>query len=184
MHTVLASHIERGTLPGLVTLISRHGEVHVDCIGMQAVGDSQTMQRDTIFRIASMTKPITAVAAMLLVEECRLRLDEPIDRLIPELANRMVLQRLDGQLDETEPVKRSITLRDLLTLRMGFGYILADASDYPIQQTIDALDLSTDANPVKQLTPDQWIARLATLPLLHQPGEGWMYDTRLDVLGY
>ena len=183
MHDVLAGYVERGALPGLVTLISRRGEVHVDAIGKKAMGGNEPMQRDTIFRIASMTKPVTAAAAMILVEECKLRLDEPIDRLLPELANRNVLKRLSGPLDETEPAGRPITVRDLLTLRMGFGYILEDASAYPIQKAIDALDLSTDTNPAKRLTPDEWIRRLATLPLLHQPGECWMYDTGLDVLG-
>ena len=183
MHMVLARHVERGILPGLVTLISRHGEVFVDAIGMQAIAGNDPMRRDTIFRIASMTKPVTAVAAMMLVEECKLRLDEPIDQLLPELANQNVLKRIDGPLDETEPAVRPITVRDLLTLRMGFGYILEDASEYPIQKAIDALDLSTDTDPSKHVTPDEWIARLATLPLLHQPGDGWMYDTGLDVLG-
>ena len=92
------------------------------------------MRRDTIFRIASMTKPITAVAAMILVEECRLRLDEPVDRLLPELADRRVLKRLDGPLDDTVPANRPITVRDLLTFRMGFGLIMAPPSSYPIQQ--------------------------------------------------
>src|SRR5207244_4006958 len=120
MHDVMAGYVERGELPGLVTLVSRRGEVHVDAIGMKAVGGSEPMRRDTIFRIASMTKPITAAATMILVEECKLRLDEPVDRLLPELANRKVLKRLDGPLDDTVPANRPITVRDLLTFRMGF----------------------------------------------------------------
>ena len=106
-------------MPGLVTLVSRRGETHVDAIGTKAFGGDEPMRRDTIFRIASMTKPITAAAAMILVEECKLRLDDPVDRLLPELANRRVLQRLDGPLDDTVPAKRPITLRDLLTFRLG-----------------------------------------------------------------
>jgi CubicO group peptidase (beta-lactamase class C family) len=86
MHDVMARHVERGDVPGLVTLVSRRGEVHVDTIGAKAVGGSDPIRRDTIFRVASMTKPITAAATMILVEECRLRLDEPVDRLLPELA--------------------------------------------------------------------------------------------------
>ena len=121
MHDVMAGHVERGEVPGLVTLVSRRGEVHVDAIGMKAVGGSDPMRRDTIFRIASMTKPITAAATMILVEECKLRLDEPVDRLLPELADRKVLKRLDGPLDDTVPANRPITVRDLLTFRMGFG---------------------------------------------------------------
>ena len=92
MHDRLAGHVERGAVPGLVALVCRRGETHVDAIGMKAVGGRDPMRRDTIFRIASMTKPITAVAAMILVEEW-LRLDEPVDRLLPELTERKVLRR-------------------------------------------------------------------------------------------
>ena len=121
MHDVMAGHVERGHVPGLVTLIDRHGETHVDVIGVKTIGGSQPIRRDTICRIASMTKPITAAAAMILVEECKLRLDEPVDRLLPELADRKVLKRLDGPLHHTVPAHRPITVRDLLTMRMGFG---------------------------------------------------------------
>src|SRR5438128_2950511 len=114
----MAGHVERGEVPGIVTLISRRGEVHVDAIGTKAVGGSDPIRRDTIFRIASMTKPITAAAAMILVEECKLRLDDPVDRLLPELADRKVLRRLDGPLDDAVPANRPITVRDLLTFRM------------------------------------------------------------------
>src|SRR5437660_532212 len=132
MHDVMAGHVERGEAPGMVTLVSRRGEVHVDAIGMKAVGGSDPMRRDTIFRIASMTKPITAVAAMILVEECKLRLDEPVDRLLPELADRKVLKWLDGPLHDSVPAKRPITVRDLLTFRMGFGQMMALPDAYPI----------------------------------------------------
>src|SRR5436305_7858559 len=98
MHDVMVGYVERGEVPGLVTLVSRRGEVHVDVIGTQAFGESPPMRRDTIFRISSMTKPIIAVATMILVEECKLRLDESVDTLLPELANRQVLKRLDGPL--------------------------------------------------------------------------------------
>jgi CubicO group peptidase (beta-lactamase class C family) len=107
MHTVMAGYVQRGDVPGMVTLVSRRGEVHVDAIGTKAIGGTDPIERDTIFRIASMTKPITAVAAMILVEECKVRLDEPVDRLLPELAARKVLKRLDGPLDDTVPANRS-----------------------------------------------------------------------------
>lgn len=113
-------HVERGEVPGIVTLVSRRGETHVDAVGAKAVG-GDPMRRDTIFRIASMTKPVAAVAAMILVEECELRLDAPVDPLLPELADREVLVRPDGPVDETVPANRPITLRDLLTLRLGIG---------------------------------------------------------------
>jgi len=124
MHGVMAGHVERGAVPGLVALVSRRGEVHVDAIGMKAVGGSDTMRRDTLFCIASMTKPVTAAAAMILVEKCKLRLDEPVDRWLPELADRKVLKRIDSPLDDTVPAKRPITLRDLLTFRLGYGAVM------------------------------------------------------------
>jgi CubicO group peptidase (beta-lactamase class C family) len=184
MHDIMAGYVERGDVPGIVTLVSRRGEVHVDAIGMQAVGGSAPMRRDTIFRIASLTKPITAAAAMILVEECTLRLDEPVDRLLPELASRKVLKRLDGPLDDTVPANRPISLRDLLTLRMGLGYIMEPSSAYPIQQAVNAQQiLQGPPKPQTLPAPDEWIRRVATLPLMHQPGEQWMYDLGLDVLG-
>lgn len=101
MHDVMAGYVERGEVPGLVTLVSRRGEVHVDAIGLKAIRGSDLMRRDTIFRIASVTKLITAAAAMILVEECRLRLDDPLDELLPELAGRTVPRRPDGPLEDT-----------------------------------------------------------------------------------
>jgi CubicO group peptidase (beta-lactamase class C family) len=179
----MAGYVERGAVPGIVTLISRRGETHVDAIGAMALGGSTPMKRDTIFRIASMTKPIAAAAALILVEECKLRLDEPVDRLLPELADHRVLKRLDGPIDETVPARRPIIVRDLLTLRMGLGYIL-ESSSYPIQKAANEQQLLLGP-PQPQIppAPDEWISRFATLPLMHQPGETWMYDLAFDVLG-
>jgi CubicO group peptidase (beta-lactamase class C family) len=184
MHDVMAGHVERGDVPAVVTLLSRRGEVHVDAIGMKAVSDNNPIRRDTIFRIASMTKPVTAAAAMILVEECKLRLDEPVDRLLPELADRKVLKRLDGPLDDTVSAKRPISVRDLLTLRMGFGFVMAPPGATPIQKA--ASELQVMPGPPKPQTPpapDEWMRRFATLPLMHQPGEKWMYPTAFSVLG-
>lgn len=132
-----------------------------------------------------MTKPIIAVAAMILVEECKLRLDDPVDKWLSELANRQVLQRLDGPLDETVPAARPITLRDLLTFRLGFGVLLGPANATPIQQAINDLKLVGFGapDPATPHTPDEWLRRLATLPLMHQPGERWLYNTGSYVLG-
>jgi CubicO group peptidase (beta-lactamase class C family) len=138
MHNVMAGYVERGELPGLVTLLARRGAIRVDVLRAQTFGGTP-MRRDTIFRISSMTKPVTAVAAMMLVEERRLRLDEPVDELLPELASRRVLKRLNAPLDETVPAKRSITLRDLLTFRMGFGQMLAPPDTYPIMKPASEL---------------------------------------------
>src|SRR5690242_9367296 len=171
MHEVMAGYVARGEVPGLVTLVSRRGEVQVDVIGTKAAGGNDPMRRDTIFRITSMTKPITAAAAMILVEECKLRLDEPVDRLLPELADRKVLKRLDGPLDETVPANRPITVRDLLTFRMGFGMIMGPPDVYPIQRAASELQIVGFGAPNQSTPhgPDEWIRRLATLPLMHQP---------------
>jgi CubicO group peptidase (beta-lactamase class C family) len=184
MHDVMAGYVERGDVPGLVTLVSRRGEVHVDALGTTAVGGRASMRRDTIYRIASMTKPITAAAAMILVEECTLRLDEPVDPWLPELADRQVLRAIDSPLDDTVPAHRPITLRDLLTFRMGFGIVMAPPGTYPIQRAMSEQLLGQGPpSPSTPPAPDEWIRRLGTLPLMHQPGEKWMYNTGSDVLG-
>jgi CubicO group peptidase (beta-lactamase class C family) len=184
MHDVMAGYVERGEVPGLVTLVSRRGEVHVDAIGTTGIGRPDPMRQDTIFRISSMTKPITAVATLILVEECKLRLDEPVDRLLPELSDRRVLKRLDAPLDETVPAHRPITVRDLLTFRLGFGIVMAPPGTYPIQDAMDEqLPGQGPPSPSVPPGPDEWIRRLGTLPLMHQPGEQWMYNTGSDVLG-
>jgi CubicO group peptidase (beta-lactamase class C family) len=182
MHQIMAAHVEQGTVAGVVTLLSRRGETVVDAIGVQDLSRNDAMRRDSIFRIASMTKPITAAAAMILVEECRLSLNEPLDGLLPELANRRVLKRIDGPLDETEPAQRPITLRDLLTFRMGFGMVMGPPGVYPIQKAMEELGLM-NLSPSPPHLPDEWLRRLGTLPLMCQPGERWMYHTGSDTLG-
>lgn len=182
MDAVMGAHVESGQVPGIVTLISRHGETHVVAHGMQAAGGSAPMRRDSLFRISSMTKPIVAAATMMLVEECRLRLDDPVDRLIPELANRQVLKRLDGPLDDTVPAARPITVRDLLTCRMGFGIVMAPPDAYPIQRAVTEQQIMTLGMDLTPLEPDAWLRRFAQLPLMGQPGERWMYHTSYWVL--
>ena len=175
LHDVMAHHVDRGGVPGLVSLMSRGDEVHVDAIGLP---------RDTIFRIASMSKPITAVAALILAEECRIRLDDPVDRPLPELANRRVLRRLDGPVDDTVSAARPITPRDLLTFCPGFGMLMAPPGTYPVQALIDAQGFTPGPTaPSRDPAPDEWMRRLGSLPLLHQPGGRWMYHTGSDVLG-
>jgi CubicO group peptidase (beta-lactamase class C family) len=184
MHQRMAGYVGRGAVPGAVTLLARRGEVVVDTIGAKAAGGAP-MQRDTIFRVASMIKPITAVAAMILVEECRLRLDDPVDEFLPELANRRVLRSIESALDDTVPASRAITLRDLLTFRLGFGSVMAPPGTYPIQQSISELRIGGDGppQPTKTPTPDEWMRNLGSLPLMYQPGERWLYNAGADVLG-
>ena len=185
MHQVLSGHVERKQIPGMVALVSHHDDIHVEVLGNLALGESAPMQRDSIFRIASITKLITAVAAMMLVEDCRLRLDDAIDPWLPELANRRVLKSLSSQIDDTVPAKRAITVRDLLTYRMGFGSVMAMPGTYPIQKLIREYRIGGDGPMLPSQPPamDEWLKRLGSLPLLAQPGEQWMYHVSGDVLG-
>jgi CubicO group peptidase (beta-lactamase class C family) len=182
MRDVMFAHVARGQVPGLVTLISRRGETHVEAIGMTAAGGRDPMRRDTIFRIASMTKPVTAAAAMILVEEGKLRLDEAVDRWLPELADRKVLRALDSPLDDTVPAKRAITLRDLLTFRLGLGAVMAPPDQYPIQQAMAEAGVAPGPH-LAAVDPDELMKRFGRLPLIHQPGEKWMYHSGSDILG-
>ena len=180
MHEVMAGHVEAGDMPGLVTLVSRRGETFVDAIGRMAF-DGPPMRRDTIFRITSMTKPVTAVAAMILVEECKLRLDEPVDRWLPELADRKVLRTIDAPLDDTVPARRAISLRDLLTFRSGYGMIMTFPDRYPVQKAIAEAGFAP--GPVfPSFPPDELMKRYGSLPLLYQPGERWLYNSGTEIL--
>jgi CubicO group peptidase (beta-lactamase class C family) len=182
MHDVMASYVEGGYVPGIVTLVSRRGEVHVDAIGTKAFGGSDRMRRDTIFRVASVTKPIVAAAAMVLVEECALRLDEPVDPWLPELADRRVLRTIDGPLDDTVPANRPITLRDLLTFRLGTGAVMVFPPRYPIQQAMAEAGVAPGPT-LPAHVPDELMKRFGSLPLVHQPGERWLYNSGSDILG-
>src|SRR5215471_9793460 len=131
LHAAMAARVERGEMPGMVTLVAREDEVHIDAIGVKAFGSSEPMRRETLFRIASMTKPIVAAATMMLVEDGKLGLDDSVERWLPELANRRVLRNVDGPLDDTEPANRPITVDDLLTFRMGYGMLVEPTFNPP-----------------------------------------------------
>src|SRR3981081_1214547 len=182
MHDVMAGHVDAGEMPGLVTLVSRRGEIHVEAIGKQAFDSHEPMRRDTIFRIASLTKPVVAAAAMILGEECRLRLGDAVDPCLPELADRKVLRAIDAPLDDIVPAERAITLRDLLTFRLGHGAIIAYPERYPIQKAMT--DAGIAAGPVlPSFSPDELMKRYGSLPLVHQAGERWLYNSGSDILG-
>jgi CubicO group peptidase (beta-lactamase class C family) len=181
LHDVMAAHVDRGAAPGLVSVVSRRGETHIDAIGSTALDGATPVRPDTIFRISSMTKPITAVAALLLLEDCVLRLDEPVERLLPELAERRVVRRIDGPVDDTVPARRAITVRDLLTFRLGFGGYFGPC---PVNDMAAPLQLSVGPpRPALPPEPDEWMRRFSTLPLMCQPGERWLYHTGADILG-
>jgi CubicO group peptidase (beta-lactamase class C family) len=186
LHDLLAAHVDEGQMPGLIALVARGDDVHVEVLGTPSFTDPTPLAREAIFRIASLTKPITAVTALTLVEDGTLRLDDPIDDLVPELANRHVLRAIDAELDDTVPAHRAITVDDLLTFRMGFGTVLAPPDAYPIQRAETELGLRSIGGPPWPPGPldvDGWIKALGTLPLMYQPGERWMYNTAAQVLG-
>ncbi|MFI6904850.1 serine hydrolase domain-containing protein [Nonomuraea sp. NPDC050394] len=181
LREVLARHVESGKIPGLVALVSRGEETHVETIGTMRHDGGAPMRRDTIFRMASTSKPVTMAAAMILLDECRLRLDEPVDPWLPELAGRQVLRRPDGPLDETVPARRPITVRDLLTSTFGLGMDF-ELLNSPIRAaTFERLDYSVASGPAPD--PDEWMRRLGELPLSYQPGERWQYDLSNEVTG-
>ena len=182
-----AAHVGDETVPGLVALVARGDQVHAEALGSLSIG-GPAVQHDSLFRIASTTKPVTGAATLALVREGLLDLDEPVARLLPELAEPRVLRRMDGPLGDTVPARRPITVRDLLTFTFGFGLtteMFAAERPWPVVAAADALHLLTigPPNPAEQPGPDTWIAGLGSLPLLAQPGERWFYNTGASVLG-
>ncbi|HUB03736.1 MAG TPA: serine hydrolase domain-containing protein [Solirubrobacteraceae bacterium] len=180
-------HVGDERVPGLVVLVAVGDDVYVEAFGELTIGGA-AVQRDSLFRIASTTKPITAAATLAVVEEGLVGLDEPVDRLLPELADRRVLKRMDGPLDDVVPASRAITTRDLLTFTFGFGMVtemFGAGAPWPVVAASRELNLSTigPPEPDVQPDPDTWIAGFGTLPLLAQPGERWMYNTGASVLG-
>ncbi|WP_327418701.1 serine hydrolase domain-containing protein [Streptomyces sp. NBC_01233] len=178
---VLARHVESGKIPGLVALISRGDETHVEAVGSMRHEGGAPMRRDTIFRMASTSKPVAMAPVMVLLDECRLRLDDPVQQWLPELADRQVLKRIDGPLDDTVPARRPITVRDLLTSTFGLGIDLTALGAQIMNAVFESGVFSQGAVPLPD--PDEWMRRLGTLPLMRQPGEHWQYHLSHDVLG-
>jgi CubicO group peptidase (beta-lactamase class C family) len=180
VRAALQRFVDCGELAGIVTLTSRSGEiVQSEAIGWSDIETRTPMRFDSLFRIASMTKPITSVAALMLVEQGRIALEDPIARWVPELASPRVMRDAVGPLDDTVPAQRAITIEDLLTHRSGIGY--AFFSEGPLKQAYE----STLGDPVmNRSTPDEWLAALGTLPLAYQPGERFHYGHSTDVLGF
>lgn len=142
LREVLARHVESKKIPGLVALVSRGGQTHVEAIGTMRHDGGSPMRRNTIFRMASTSKPVTMAAAMILLDERRLRLDDPVDPWLPELADRQVLKRPDGPLDDTVPAQRPITVRDLLTSTFGPGVDFESMASPIRAATFERLDFS------------------------------------------
>jgi CubicO group peptidase (beta-lactamase class C family) len=187
LRAVAEEHVGDSSVPGLVALVAHGEQVEVHALGSLAVGGAP-VARDSLFRIASTSKPITAAATLAVAREGLIELDAPVDALLPELAARRVLRRMDGPLDDTIAANRSITARDLLTFTFGFGMVMEmfmARTPWPIVAAAEELNLSTigPPDPSVQPDPDTWIANLGKLPLLAQPGERWLYNTGASVLG-
>ncbi|MGC0416691.1 serine hydrolase domain-containing protein [Embleya sp. AB8] len=181
LRELLKIHVDKGALPGAVALIAHGDRVDVAAVGSLDAAGTTPMTRDSIFRIASLTKPLIAAATMLLVDDGRLAMDDPIDRWLPELAAPEVVRTSTGPIDDVVPAARPITVFDLLTFRAGYGF--------PADFTLPAVGLLfaelKQGPPEPQLVapPDEWMATLARIPMLHQPGEAWLYNACADILG-
>ena len=176
----LAPYVESGKVPGLVAVVARADDVDVTVLGDQAVGGAP-MREDSLFRIASAGKAMTAVAALTLVADGRMALDDPVDDVLPELAAPRVLREQAALVDDTVPVSRPITLRDLLRSTNGHGF----PSDFSVPVVALLFERLHQGPPQPQAVPppDEWMAILGEIPLLHQPGEGFTYNTAFDILG-
>ncbi|MCW4384195.1 beta-lactamase family protein [Salinibacterium sp. SYSU T00001] len=176
LHTLLTRHVEAGTMPGAV---GTYGAECSPVVVGRAAPDGEPLRADTIFRIQSMTKAITAVAALRLIENGVMALDDRIATWMPELAEPRVLAHPDAPLDDTRPARRPITVRHLLTNQSGYGALVGEP---PLQRAMVEAGVEAGAEPV-DLGAQEWLDALATLPLAFQPGEGWRYHHSFGLLG-
>jgi CubicO group peptidase (beta-lactamase class C family) len=177
LQDLLERHVASGTVPGAVASLGG-AEPEIVAAGTMSVGGAP-MAADAIMRMKSMTKAVTAVAALRLVEAGRLGLDEPVERWLPELADRQVLSSPTADLADTSPAVRAITLRHLLTSTSGYGMVLTAC---PLQRAMADSETDISIEPM-MFGADEWLARLAALPLAFQPGEGWRYHHSFGILG-
>ncbi|HEX9552258.1 MAG TPA: serine hydrolase domain-containing protein [Streptosporangiaceae bacterium] len=173
LHDILQGHVDNGSIPGAVALVARGDRTNVAVAGSVAIG-SAPMDRASIFRLASLTKPITAAAVMMLVDDGRITLDDPVDQWLPELANPKVVRTPASAIDDVVKAVRPITVLDLLSSRAGYGF----ASDFALPAVQRLFSVQKDGREPRGFPPpDAWMAELARVPLLYQPGEAWLYDT-------
>jgi CubicO group peptidase (beta-lactamase class C family) len=176
----LRRHVDDGTLPGAVAIVDRAGRPEVVTVGSVDVEGSRPMAEDTLFRLASITKPITAAAVLALVDDGRLALDDPIGRWLPELADPKVVRTPASPVGDVVPAKRPITVFDVLTGQAGWGF----AADFTLPAVQALFPVQGDGREVQSFPPaDVWLARLAEVPLAFQPGESWLYDTCSTIQG-
>jgi CubicO group peptidase (beta-lactamase class C family) len=169
LNEFLGRAVEQGVVPGAAALVARGGEVEV--------GSAGDLDPDSVVRIASITKPITAAAVMLLVDDERIAPSDPITRWLPELASPQVARTPESPLDDVVPATRPITAEDLLTFRAGWGF----PSDFSLPAVAELFAKLPVFGPRE--TPDEWTATLAQVPMLRQPGEAWLYNTCSDIQG-
>jgi len=181
VHDILQTYVGNGSVPGAVGLMARGDRAEVAAAGSADVGGTSPMARDSIFRVASITKPITAAAVMMLVEDGRIALEDPVRQWLPELASPAVVRTPASPVDDVVPAVRPITVADLLTFRAGYGF----PSDFSLPAVGLLFSELKQGPPQPQLVaaPDEWMAALSRIPLLHQPGEAWLYNTCSDIAG-
>jgi CubicO group peptidase (beta-lactamase class C family) len=181
LHDILRQHVSDGPVPGVVALVAHGGQVEVEVAGYADAAGTVPMARDAIFRIASVTKPLTAAAVLMLAQDGLLALDDPVARWLPELAQPVVVRTPASPVDDVVPAVRPITVADLLTFRAGYGFP-ADFSLPAVALLFSEL-MQGPPQPQAIASPDEWMARLARIPLLYQPGEAWLYNTPSDIAG-
>ena len=173
LRDMLERYVGDGSVPGAVGLVARGNRTEVAAVG-SAAADGVSMARDSIFRLASVTKPITAMAVMMLAEDGRIALDDPVGQWLPELAEPQVVRTPASAVDDVVPAARPITVFDLLSSRAGYGF----ASDFTLPAVQRLFSVQKDGREPRSFpAPDVWMAELARVPLLYQPGEAWLYDT-------
>jgi CubicO group peptidase (beta-lactamase class C family) len=170
---LLAEYVSDGSVPGAVGVVARGDETEVAVVGSATV-DRAPMARNSIFRLASITKPITAAAVMILVEDGRIALHDRVDQWLPELANPTVVRTTASPVEDVVPAARPITVFDLLTSRAGYGF----PSDFTLPAVQRLFPVQKDGREPQRFPPaDEWMAELSQVPMLYQPGEAWLYDT-------
>ncbi|MEV7562206.1 serine hydrolase domain-containing protein [Streptomyces sp. NPDC089795] len=181
LRSLLETHVGDGSLPGAVALVAHGEDVEVAAVGSVDTAGSAPMARDSLFRIASVTKPVTAAVTMMLIEDGLLALDVPVARWLPELGAPTVVRTPAAPLDDVVPADRPITVADLLTFRAGYGF----PADFSLPAVAPLFSTLKQGPPMPQevAAPDAWMAALGRIPLLHQPGEAWLYNTCSDILG-
>ncbi|MFF2085041.1 serine hydrolase domain-containing protein [Nocardia sp. NPDC058176] len=181
----LGAHVAADELLGLAWLVAIGDQVHTGAVGHHDESRTAPVRADNLFRISSMTKPLTAVAASILIDEGLLDPAAPVDELLPELADRQVLVHPGAAVTDTVAAHRPITVEDLLTFRLGWGMDFADFTPKPFDDAWSELELGWGPpTPARMLPPDLWLARLGQLPLQFQPGERWLYHVGAQILGF